>query len=368
MSDLPPSIALAPEPSDPSAGKKVRRRRPDGDTRGRSQRRTLISSLVISSVVIHLVALLALGIWTVAKRFTRPEVRFEVKKTVSIPARTPEHKMNVARHEALAARPALRDSLASARPAPFSLPALPVVEMDQALLPDPSALVSDQVAGLVGAAGLGQGLGTGLAGGGGDKGGTSFFGIRAEGQRILLLFDVSASVVNKAKASGIPLERIQEETLALIDSLPLVAQFSLIQFTGNYMPFSEELVAASPGNKALAKEWVQAKWVTSGTMAASTKGAIPNLTGLVGVLERAAAMRPDVIFLLSDASFQWRPSGGFSNIPYSDLQKAVASLDADGRKKVPLHFIAFSPRASDVDEWNRIVKKSGGEFRILKKE
>lgn len=75
------------------------------------------------------------------------------------------------------------------------------------------------------------------------------------------------------------------------------------------MPFTEELIAATPGNKDLAKKWVGEKWNKSGAMSASTSGVVSNLRGVVGV-ERAVAMRPDVIFLISDASFQWRPEGG----------------------------------------------------------
>ncbi len=88
----------------------------------------------------------------------------------------------------------------------------------------------------------------------------SFFGVQATGQRILLLFDVSSSVVNKANAAGIPSNASRQETLKLLEGLPINAQFSIIQFTGNYMPFTEELVAATPANKDLAKQWVREKW------------------------------------------------------------------------------------------------------------
>ncbi len=52
--------------------------------------------------------------------------------------------------------------------------------------------------------------------------------------------------------------------------------------------------------------------VTSGTMSSATKGVVNNLHGVVGVLERAVAMRPEVVFLISDASFQWRPPDGWT--------------------------------------------------------
>jgi len=105
-------------------------------------------------------------------------------------------------------------------------------------------------------------------------------------------------------------------------------------------------------------------------MSAATSGVVSNLHGVVGVLERATAMRPDVVFLISDASFQWRPAGagGLSNIPYDEIKKAVDKLGEGPRGKVPLHFVAFQPKDDDVKEWSRIVRSTGGEFRELKQE
>jgi len=370
MSEI--SLSLNPGPPKPPRVKKKRPKKPKPavEDQAKANRRALIGSIIIGSVVVHVIALLLFGLWTVAKHFTRPEARFEMKKVVKIPPKTPEHKMNVAKHEAMAPKPTFNDKLISTRPIDFALPDLPQIDMDQMLPLDPSELISDQVNSLVGSAALGSGLGQGLSGGGGTGEGMSFFGVKAQGDRILLLFDVSSSVVNKAEKAGIPLERIQEETIKMIGTLPISSQFSLIQFTGNYMPFTEELIAATPGNKDLAKKWVTDKWVTSGTMSSASKSVVSNLTGVVGVLERAAAMRPDVIFLISDASFQWRPDGGggFRNVPYEDIKKAVEALGNGTNGDVPLHFVAFEPKPDDVKEWSRIVRATGGEFREMKGE
>ncbi|HRQ90231.1 MAG TPA: hypothetical protein PLA50_15635 [Bacteroidia bacterium] len=361
------SIPMDPGPPRPHRPNRKRRPQKRGAAAEKSHRRAVIGAILVGSVAVHLVALLLFGVWTVAKRFSRPEARFEMKKVVKIPPKTPQHRMNVARHEALAPKPSLTDRVASARPVDFALPALPSVDLGQMLPLDPSALIADQVSGLVGSAALGSGFGMGLSGGGGTGRGMDFFGVQAQGDRVLLLFDVSASVVNKANAAGIPLERIQEETLRLIDSLPISSQFSLIQFTGNYLPFTEELIAASPGNKQFARQWVLDKWVKGGTMSASSSGVVGNLTGVVGVLERASEMRPDVVFLISDASFQWRPGGGgYKNVPYDEIRKAVDQLARTIGGKVPLHFVAFQPKDGDAAEWSKIVKKTGGEFRELK--
>ncbi len=353
------------EPTAPKP-KKVKRK-PTGEERVNSGRKAMITSVIVGSIVVHLIALAIFGIWTVAKYYTRPEARFEVKKkVVKIPPKPPEHKMNVAKHEAMAPKPVFNDKLVSTRPADFALPELPQVNLDQMLPLDPSELISDQVNGLVGSAALGSGLGSGFGGGGGSGNGMSFFGVKSNGDRIVLLFDVSSSVVNKADKAGVPLERIQEETLKLIEGLPISAQFSMIQFTQNYKPFTTELLAATPGNKKLAQDWVKDKWVTSGTM--SGNGVVSTDRGLVEVLEKAFAMRPNVIFLISDASFQWRATGGNTDIPYTELRKVIDDLQDTLPREAPINFIGFAPDDEDVKEWKRILRRSDGEFRELKEK
>ncbi len=53
----------------------------------------------------------------------------------------------------------------------------------------------------------------------------SFFGISASGKRIVLLFDVSGSVVGKAERSGVPLEVIKKETQVVLTP----TEFKLLQ-------------------------------------------------------------------------------------------------------------------------------------------
>ncbi|MCB1093085.1 MAG: hypothetical protein KDL87_16220 [Verrucomicrobiae bacterium] len=357
--------------SSPEPAPAPRKARPlqTAEERTRANRRALIGSIILGSIVVHAVALVIFAAWQVAAYFTRPEARFEMRKVVKIPAKTPEHQMNVARHEAMAPKPVFTDKLVSTRPVEFSLPELPQVDLAQMLPLDPSELISDQVAGLTGTAGLGTGLGSGARGGGGTAGdGMSFFGVQAQGRRIVLLFDVSSSVVNAAAASGVPLTRIKEETLKLIDGFPAATQFSMIQFTQNYKPFSPELLPATDPNKQAARAWVETEWVEGGTM--SGRGVVSNPRGLVTVLETAFAMRPDLVFLISDASFQWRAGegGGIADIPYDDLNDLVRHLEEALPDKAPIHFIGFAPDPDDTTEWRRIVRRTGGEFREIKEE
>ncbi|MCF6286902.1 MAG: UvrD-helicase domain-containing protein, partial [Candidatus Hydrogenedentes bacterium] len=101
---------------------KKKKPRPNPDEVARTNRRAMIGSIIFGSIVVHGIALVLFGIWTVAQHFRRPEARFEMRKVVKIPPKTPEHKMNVAQHEAMAPKPGFNDKLISARPTEFALP------------------------------------------------------------------------------------------------------------------------------------------------------------------------------------------------------------------------------------------------------
>lgn len=335
------------------------------DVQVKKRRRRLLFAILIGVVAIHAVGGFVAGVLVVAKYFFPPPANFEVKKDIRLPARQREHTMNMAAFDALTPKPTFNDKMQSLRPSAFALPELPKMPMDQMLPLDPSEIVSDQVAGLVGAAGLGDG-GVGGAGGAGGLGfDMNFFGIQSTGRRILLLFDVSSSVVNKAAAAGIPLSKIQEETSELIKTLPISARFGIIQFTQNYKPFKKELVPATDKNRSDALEWIQAEWVEGGTMSASSK-VISNPRGLVGVLELAAKMQPDLIFLISDASFQWKPSGPIETIPWKEIEKLTkGSLQTSGECKI--HFIGFEMKSDDRRKLGGILRQTGGEIREIKK-
>ncbi len=331
----------------------------------RSRRRRLIVSVIVGSVVLHLVGLVFFGLWMVAEYFQEPEATFVLQKEVRIPPTPPQHRMNMARHEAMTPKPSFTDKLVSTRPVKLALPKLPAVDVDQMLPLDPSELISDQVASLVGAAGLGSGKGLGLSGGGGLGEGMSFFGISATGQRIVLLFDVSGSVVNKAERSGVPLSEVKKETMRLIDGLPVEARFGIIQFVRNHKPFKEQLIAATDSNKEEARQWVESKWIESGSMPASGSGVVsPSPNGIESVLAVAFGMRPDVIFLISDGSFSRDP--GNQKVPHAELRKTLDGLEKEAEfGKVPVHFIGFEMEREEEAELRRIIRRYDGDFREI---
>lgn len=358
-----PLLAPAPAPVSPSEPKQKK---------DLSLQRSVIISILLGSLAIHVVGLILFGVWVVVEKYSKPEAVFQVRETLKIPIRkTPEHKMNVAAHEAAAPKPVFQDKLISTRPSEFALPELPKLDMPQMLPLDPSQLVSDQISSIVGTAGLGSGIGDGLGGGGGNfKGGAmgqfNFMGIRAKGQRIVLCFDVSGSVVNKATASGMPLSRIKDETIKLISGLPTGAQFGIIQFVRNYKPFQKTLTAMTPANRDLAKKWIETEWNETGMMGRGENGVLsPTPNGVVCVLDAAFAMKPDVIFIISDGQFeQSYPED--RRIPDEELEIKMEELQAGQAEKVPVHFIGFQMRPENKVAWGRIVRKTSGRLREIR--
>lgn len=324
------------------------------------KRRRLIFTIIAIVVGLHLLAGGVAAVLVVAHYIFPPPATFVIQKDIRLPAKQREHKMNMAAFDAMTPKPTFNDKMQSMQPAPLALPELPKLPLDQMLPLDPAAIVSDQVSSLVGTSGLGGG-GEGTGGLGGEGLGFSFMGVKSSGKRILLLFDVSKSVANKAAASGMPLSRIKEETLTLIDKLPSSARFGIIQFTQNYLAFHQELLPVNDTNRTAVRDWVQNKWNETGTLSHGTS----NPRGLLGVLDLAAKMQPDVVFLISDASFQWRTTGSIANIPWDQVEPAMKALSQDG-DKVPVNFIGFQMKPKDKREIGLLSRKSGGKMREIK--
>jgi len=336
----------------------------------RKANRRSITGAVMASIIAHVVLAVIAGIWIVASYIQSDPPQFEAPPPplIKIPPQTKQHRMNLAAHTALAAKPTFKARLVSLRPTEFALPEAPKVSIDNMLVPDPSTIANSMVTGLAGAAGAGAGSGFGLTGAGGQGLGTGidFMGIRANGTRILLLFDVSGSVVNKANASNMPLAKIKEETMNLIDGLPADSRFGLIQFVRNYKMFQEELVPATVPNRDLARAWINNEWRETGTMPRGGRGVIsPEPNGLIPILRRAYEMRPDVIFLISDGGF-WRSSPANEKIPEKEFENLFKELNDSAVGRVPLHFIGFEMRSDDKRFWERLTRRQGGSLKEIK--
>lgn len=324
----------------------------------------IIITILLISIGAHVAVGFIAGVVVVARYFFPPPAVFTAAKDIRLPAKKREHKMNMAALDAIAPKPSFSDRMQSTRPTAFSLPAVPELPLDQMLPLDPSQIIADQVSSLSTSEAMGAGAGSAATGSGGFGKGMSFLGIQSDGQRILLIFDVSTSVKTKAEKAGVPLAKIKLETIELIKKLPITSRFGIVQFSRNYKPFSEELVPATNSNRDAATAWVENEWVESGMIPSSGKG-ISSPNGVLGVLELAAKMKPDVVFLISDGSFQssLHPQG----IPWNDFKKSADSVKDASDDACRFNFITFEASEEDTKELKRISNRTGGKTIELKK-
>jgi hypothetical protein len=271
--------------------------------------------------------------------------------------------MNMAAFDAAAPKPTFSDRMQSTRPTAFSLPDVPAMPVDQILPMDASSIITDQVASVADTQGLGATSGA-LAGGSGGFGGKglSFLGVDSNGQRILLMIDISGTVVNKATKAGVSPEKLREELITLINKLPITSRFSIIQYAGNYKPFSKELVPASQPNKTLALDWIQNEWVTGGIQVSKKTVASPS--GFIGVLQAANEMKPDAVFIITDGDYKSKIHT--KKIPWDEIRKVAEQLKDSGGRRTKINVIAFEAGDEDLKELRKMAKGSGGNIREMK--
>lgn len=138
--------------------------------------------------------------------------------------------------------------------------------------------------------GLGGGLGSGIgkAGAGGGRGGTSFFEISAKGSRFVYVVDHSGSM-----ATYNQLPAAKAELWASLQSLDSAQQFQIIFYDDDLREFrlassKPSLVWANEINKGIARQFLAEVQPDGGT-------------DHLRALEAALRLRPDHIFLLTDA-------------------------------------------------------------------
>lgn len=330
-------------------------------------KKKIIISVIIGSILVHVVVGIIATIWIVAQYFTPPPAAFEVQRDIRLPAQERQHAMNMAQYDAMTPKPSFNEKIASMRPTDFALPDLPQVPMDQMLPLDPSALISDSVDSLVGTAGFGAG-GLGLGGTGGTGDAISFFGVQSDARRVLLMYDVSTTVLNKSRAAGVDMGQIRDRTKELINGLSINTRFGMVQFARNYAFFREELLPATDANREMASEWLSRWFTTDGSMPGSTPNMVTGSPGFLRLIEKAFELEPDVIFVISDGGF-WEGSSAAGNqrrIPATDIERKIRELqERVGGRQIQVNFIGFEVADEDRRVWRRITGRSGGQFREM---
>ncbi len=160
----------------------------------------------------------------------------------------------------------------------------------------------------------GTGLGNGLGGGyglGGFGAGVSafdFFGIRGRGDKIVILVDVSVSMVEDEKGGPKGYEAVRNRVNKVIDAFSESALFNVVVFADAASAFSKELVVGTDDNKTKAKQFLRGfntagnYGLTSGNLQPAAIGipAVGGTTRLDLALTAAFEEGADTILIISD--------------------------------------------------------------------
>ena len=335
---------------------------------------------LLVSIAVH-GALVGLAVLVVVSRYFQPEEEavFTPAPRVQLPAQIREHRMNVAKHDSMAPRPSYSRRLAADGPSAIQVPEMPDVDLQQMLPLDPSEMVSDQIAGLIGSSGYGTGTGRGLSGAGGSgtaAGGIAFFNVKDTAASVVIMIDVSQSMFSRTgdydssarrllrEGKAQAFQTVRDEAIRLIDSLGPNSRFGIIRWSGSARSWKPELVRATDANKAEARAHIQNEVDAN---SAPPTGGRPGGTRHDYAIEELLRLRPEAAFMLTDGNATRSTGrGGMENIPSEE----IIDLLTDAEKKLPdvprihtIYYVTGADRKEEEDLLKGIARRSKGKFR-----
>lgn len=319
-----------------------------------SPRRSKVGPLVLALLIQGGLLFLAVFVAVLVPEFSS-DPEFVARKKIYLPQKELQHKVALAEFQNASSSPMQVERISTQALLPDSMPQLPELPKSHfnPIERNPASLQSDSLLGQSGVLGALQGLQTGSSS-------ASLFGIEDAGRRILILYDNSSSVWNKAIKAGVTTARFVRELSSLIDGLNANTQFALVPFSRSVGTFRDYMIAGGARNKRAAKSWITEKVRTQQL----TTQLPHDVDGVQGALTVAFQMEPDVIFMISDADFQRnRPKQG--DVPWDDLERTLRTLSREYGIQPRIHFIGFQVEEEASGEMERIIHLYKGQFRKL---
>jgi len=270
------------------------------------RRRKLLTYVVGGSLVAHLIGLLAFGGWIVMRskpeevtifRTPPPARRYEPRKL--------EHQVKIRKRQRSSSRPSMVPRIVSLK---MSDLALPEIKVDPKLIHTTFQPKFKAVSGK----GLGAGLGTGYGTHGFGMGvsAVDFFGIRARGEKVAILMDVSVSMVEEERGGVKGYVKVKRRIESVIDALSEGGLFNLFVFADAASAMEKKLIVVNNENKTQAKLYIrpfntEGSWGhEQGNLKASEKGlkAFGGTTRLDLALTAAFEQGADTILIISDGA------------------------------------------------------------------
>jgi hypothetical protein len=317
-------------------------------------RRSKFGPLVLALLIQGGLLFVAVFVVVLVPEF-RDDPEFVAKKKIYLPQKELEHKVALAEFQNAASSPMQLERISTAALLPDAMPSLPALPQSEfnPIERNPAALQSDALLGQSGVLGALQGLKT-------ESSSASLFGIEDSGQRILILFDNSSTVWNKASDAGVSTDAFVRELSKLVDGLNANTLFGLVPFARQVGTFRDYMIAAGARNKQEAKRWI-VKNVRSTRKTTQLPFAED---GIQGALTVAFQMEPEVIFIVSDGDFQRSKTAKTSagDVPWKDVDRTLRALTREYGIEPRIHFIGFKVEPEAADAIQKITRRFGGEF------
>lgn len=324
---------------------------------GSLPRRSKLGPLVLAVITLTGILLVAIYIVVLVPEF-KSDPEFVARKKIYLPQKELQHKVALAEFQNAASSPMQLERISTSSLLPNALPSLPDMPRNEfsPIERNPAAMQSDALLGQSGVLGALQGLNT-------ESSSASLFGVEDSGQRILILFDNSRTVLNKADALGIDDAAFVRELSQLVDGLNANTLFGFVPFARHVGTYRDYMIAAGARNKQAVKLWFSENLRST----QKTTKLLFNEDGIQGALTVAFQMEPEVIFILSDGDFYRNQSEQSAQgpVPWEDVERTLRNLVREYGIEPRIHFIGFQVNAEDAQALEKIAKRYKGQFSAL---
>jgi len=256
--------------------------------------RSLLYKVFVISLLMHIALILLASPLVLYSYFFRREVNFqpapEVQRTIE--PRKLEYKVHVQETQKRSGRPQVQPRLTADRLSELSLPDLKI---------EVAPIKNQNIPRMVNFASAG--IGTGLGDGQGNEGlslgqsSVNFFGVRAKGERVFILVDVSTSMLEDLRGGYNGFKLVKDELSRLIKGLSPGTFFNVGAFAHSYDQFKDNMVLASAENKETAITWLSRYNTVGGkveTHTPNTEIAVDIETYKVGQGDKGGTTRQDL--------------------------------------------------------------------------
>ncbi len=187
---------------------------------------------------------------------------------------------------------------------------------------------------------------------------TQFFGVRERTASVVVIWDVTRSMMNVAGREGY--ERVRAEVARLVRELNPDTLFSVIVFAGGVERFRDTLVYASKKERDAAVAWIEKKNTASARSPDGTRGA--NRSDWA--LRDAFRMGPEVIYLVTDGEPFY--SAG-RPIPPDEIYRMTDRLQRERGIRARLHVIGFGTDKNPATRTflQGLARRNQGVFREI---